>query len=226
MSEGTITIKKNDLYKYSTFLLLALVIVLVIVMVTGDNGSVTGNVVANNPPAAAQPSAAQAVDLEIDVEGRSFKGAEDASVTIVEYSSFSCGFCNRVRPTLDQILETYPGEIKIVYKHFDRGGTDSSTAQATECAGDQGKFWEMHDAIFDGGSSGDLSAYADNIGLDVNEFEECLNSGKYAQRVQQDTQEARSAGGRGTPFFVINDKPLSGAQPFSAFKQVIDAELA
>ena len=108
-----------------------------------------------------------------------FKGAEDAKVTIVEYSSFSCGYCNRVRTTLDQILETYPDDVKIVYKHFNRGGTDSVTAQAAECAGDQGKFWEMHDMIFDEGASGDVKGYAKDIGLNANSFAECLDSGKY-----------------------------------------------
>ena len=183
------------------------------------------------PSAVAQPTqarapSAQQAPTEINVEGLLFKGAEDAKVTMVEYSSFSCGFCNRARTTLDQILETYPDDVKIVYKHFNRGGTDSITAQAAECAGDQGKFWEMHDIIFDKGSSGDLKGYAKDIGLNANSFAECLDSGKYASRVTEDTSEGRSLGVSGTPSFSINGELVVGAQPFSAFKQVIDAELA
>lgn len=170
-----------------------------------------------------QPKVQQAI-TGTDVEGRSFKGAEDAKVTIVEYSSFSCGFCNSVRGTIDQILETYQDDVKIVYKHFNRGGTDSQTAQATECAGDQDKFWEMHDMIFDNGTS-NLNGYAESLGLDVEEFNSCLSTNKYASRVDADSAEGRAAGVSGTPTFLINGQKLVGAQPFSAFKQIIDEAL-
>ena len=153
------------------------------------------------------------------------KGNDDAKVIILEYSSFSCSFCNRVRSTLDRILSEYPNDVKIVYKHFDRGGTDSQTAQASECAGEQEKFWEMHDMIFDKGSNGDLSKYAEEIGINVELFNQCLDSGKYESKVALDTEEAKSFGMTGTPSFLINDKILVGAQPFESFKQVIDQEL-
>lgn len=168
----------------------------------------------------------QQVQTEVNVDGLPFKGTEDAKVTIVEYSSFSCGYCNRARGTIDQILETYPDDVKFVYKHFNRGGTDSQTAQATECAGEQDKFWEMHDIIFDKGSSGDLKQYAKDIGLDTDSFNQCLDSGKYSSKVAEDTSEARSLGIGGTPGFIINGQLVSGAQPFENFKAVIDAELA
>ncbi|MBU0981035.1 MAG: DsbA family protein [Nanoarchaeota archaeon] len=165
-------------------------------------------------------------DVEIELDGRPVKGSEDAKITIVEYASFSCSWCNRVRTTLDQVLEAYPDDVNIIYKHFDRGGSDSMTAQAAECAGDQGKFWEMHDIIFDEGPSGDLDGYADDLGLDTASFSQCLESGKYASLVQQHTQEARSLGMTGTPGFFINGQIVPGAVPFENFKQIIDAELA
>ena len=154
------------------------------------------------------------------------KGNPDAKVTIIEYSSFSCGYCKRVIPTIDQILQTYPEDVKVIYKHFNRGGTDSQTAQATECAGEQGKFWEMHDEIFASGANGNLETYAQTIGLDTTKFMQCLSSGKYASKVTADTTEGRGLGIGGTPSFVINGELLIGAQPFEAFKQVIDAKLA
>lgn len=168
----------------------------------------------------------EAQEIEVNIDDASSKGSEDAKVTIIEYASFSCGWCNRVRPTLDQILETYPNDVKIVYKHFNRGGTDSKTGQAVECASEHGKFWEMHDIIFDKGSSGDLKEYAGEIGLDVDSFNQCLDSGKYASRIESDTSEARSFGISGTPGFMVNGRLVSGAQPFEVFKGIIDAELA
>jgi len=204
-------------------------ILLVISLFTGGFGigsDASGAAVAEAQQAQARAPSAQQAPTEINVEGLLFRGAEDAKVIIVEYSSFSCGFCNRVRTTLDQILETYPDDVKIVYKHFNRGGTDSITAQAAECAGDQGKFWEMHDIIFDKGSSSDVKGYAKDIGLNTNGFAECLDSEKYASKVTEDTSEGKSLGVRGTPSFSINGKLVVGAQPFANFKQIIDAELA
>jgi protein-disulfide isomerase len=223
MSEN-INIKKETLWKGLTGLFLVL---LIISVYTGGLGRDSETEQAQ--PRAAAPSAPSPtvnVDMDELAEGFAMKGNKNAKVTIVEYSSFSCGYCNKVRSTLDQILKTYPNDVKIVYKHFNRGGTDINTAQATECAGEQNKFWEMHDEIFDKGSSGDLSSYASSIGLNVDSFETCLSSGKYVSKVEESTKEAISLGIRGTPGFIINGQMVSGAQPFENFKQVIDAALA
>lgn len=176
-------------------------------------------------PQLQQPSETQAQDVNINIENSASKGEDDAKVVMVEYSSFSCSYCNKVRATLDQILANYPNDVKIVYKHFNRGGTDSQTAQAAECAGEQENFWEMHDLIFDKGSRGDLSGYAQEIGINVDKFSECLDSGKYSAKVAADTNEARSFGIVGTPGFMVNGRLVSGAQPYENFKQIIDEEL-
>jgi protein-disulfide isomerase len=176
-------------------------------------------------PQLEQQPGAQALDVDIDIANSASKGADDAKVVMVEYSSFSCGYCKKVRTTIDQILTNYPNDVKMVYKHFNRGGTDSKTAQAAECSGDQDKFWEMHDLIFDKGSQGDLVGYAQEIGIDVDKFSECLDSGKYSAKVTADTNEARSFGIGGTPGFMINGRLVSGAQPYENFKQIIDEEL-
>jgi protein-disulfide isomerase len=175
-------------------------------------------------PQIQQPPETQVQDVNINVENSASKGADNAKVVMVEYSSFSCGYCNKVRGTIDQILENYPNDVKIVYKHFNRGGTDSQAGQAAECAGDQDKFWEMHDLIFDKGSR-DFAGYAQEIGIDVDKFSECLDSGKYSAKVTADTNEARSFGVTGTPGFMINGRLVKGAQPYENFKQIIDEEL-
>ena len=102
-------------------------------------------------------------------------------------------------------------------------------AEATECADDQDKFWEYHDLVFANQSAIDvdsLKGYAAELDLDTATFDDCLDEGKQSSEVEQDSQDAQSAGVTGTPAFFINDEFLSGAQPFSAFQQIIDQLLA
>jgi protein-disulfide isomerase len=102
-------------------------------------------------------------------------------------------------------------------------------SEATECADDQDKYWEYHDRIFENQAAmtvEDLKGYAQEMGLDTGEFDECLDSGKYEQEVLQDMQDGRAAGVSGTPAFFINGQLVSGAQPFTVFQQVIDELLA
>ncbi|MFT4344000.1 MAG: DsbA family protein [Candidatus Woesearchaeota archaeon] len=221
-NNDSITITKLTLWQGLTGLFAAL---LVLSIATGGFGF-GGN--AAPRATGTTGSATQGTLLQASGDNGNTKGNPDAPVTITKYSSFSCGFCNTVRPTLDQVMAEYGDDVKIVYKHFDRtnGGVDSRAAQATECAGEQGQFWEMHDMIFDRGPSGNVQAYAQDLGLDMNDFNECLNSQRYAELVQQHTNEARSLGFSGTPSFKINDGQLVGAQPFPAFQQAINAELA
>ncbi len=101
-------------------------------------------------------------------------------------------------------------------------------SEATECADDQGKFWEYHDLVFANPSALDvdsLKGYAGQLGLDTGTFDECLDSGKYQGEVEKDAQDAQAAGASGTPAFFINGELVSGAQPFSVFQEVIDAAL-
>lgn len=223
-----IKISKLSLFQSLT---LILGVLLIISILTNGFSSTNSEIEIKTETIAVQnenvrPSNQEQEQPSINLNNAAFKGNENAEITIVEYSSFSCGFCDRARGTIDQILEEYPNQVKIVYKHFDRGGTDSQTGQASECAGDQDKFWEMHDMIFDRGSSGDYYVYAREIGLDENDFKECFDSGKYASRVNEHSQEGRSLGVTGTPTFFINGQKLVGAQPFQAFKNVIDPMLA
>lgn len=165
-----------------------------------------------------------------------FHGPDDAPVVIVEFSDYQCPYCERFyRETLPQILEKYPDEVKFVYRDFVIFGEDSArAAMATECAEEQDKFWQMHNAIFDSREAPDapplsqetLVSYAENLELDTDAFAECLASERYSDEVMNDYQAAVGYGFGGTPGFLINGRYVSGAQPFSAFDQIIQQELA
>ena len=182
------------------------------------------------PPGSDAPSAPS---VEIEVNGN-VKGLNDAPVTIVEYSDFECPFCTRFyENTLPLITSNYieKGKVKFIYKDFPLGFHTNAqkAAEAAKCAGEQDKFWDMHDRLFERGVSGGVSSfkqYASQIGLDTTEFNNCLDSGKMTSAVQQDFAEGQLKGVTGTPAFFINGQSLVGAQPFEAFQQIIEAELS
>ncbi|MBU0898986.1 MAG: DsbA family protein [Nanoarchaeota archaeon] len=153
-----------------------------------------------------------------------------AAVTIIEYSDFQCPYCARVVPTINQIKQTYGDKVEMVYKHFPLNFHDQAqkAAEASEAAREQGKFWEMHDKIFENQNSMSVANYkkwAAELGLNTEQFNAALDSGKYAQLVNNDLQEGKVAGVSGTPTFFINGQKLVGARPFSEFKKIIDSEL-
>ncbi len=159
------------------------------------------------------------------------KGAPNAKVTIVEFSDFQCPFCSRVNPTLKQIQDTYGNDVRIAFRHLPLPFHKDAplAAEASMAAHEQGKFWQMHDALFANNKAlkrEDLEKYAQEIGLDMNKFKAALDSGKYKAKVEADAKAANSVGARGTPAFFINGMLLSGAQPFEKFKEQIDKELA
>jgi protein-disulfide isomerase len=134
------------------------------------------------------------------------------------------------------VLQSYidSGKVNLVYKHSAFLGQESAwAAQASECAADQGKFWEYHDLLFDrwnGENQGtfvkeNLIGFAKELDLDMAKFEPCLTNDETLQRVIADTEEGRQVGVTGTPTFFINGKPLVGAQPAEAFQAEIDAAL-
>tara|TARA_Y100000310_G_scaffold345665_1_gene467991 strand:- start:41613 stop:42404 length:792 start_codon:yes stop_codon:yes gene_type:complete len=173
--------------------------------------------------------------INVNIEtSEKVKGDPNAPVTIVEYSDFECQFCQRFyQQTLPQIEQQYisTGKVKLIYKHFPLSNihfSAQSAAEASECANEQGKFWEYHDILFDNSprlSKSNLNQYATQIGLNVDQFTECLDSRKYREIISQDTREGSSNGISGTPGFLINGQLISGAQPFSVFQQLIEKGL-
>ncbi|MGH7472794.1 MAG: DsbA family protein, partial [Candidatus Methylomirabilales bacterium] len=162
------------------------------------------------------------------------KGSEAAPITIIEFSDFQCSYCRKFwKETLPRLEAEYvkPGKIRFVYRHLAILGEQSvSAGQAAECARDQGKFWEYHDKLFASQrpfafTMGNLKHYAKELGLDTVAFNQCLDSGKYSQRVDAETGLGSTLGLRATPSFFINGRPLIGAHPFETFQLVIEEEL-
>lgn len=173
-------------------------------------------------------------------------GDKNAPVTVIEFSDFQCPYCRKsYRDVLPQLKDNYvtTNKVRFVYRDFPLTQLHPGAlpaAEAGECADEQGKFWEMHDKIFDeqnkkgqgtvAFSSDDLKAWASEIGLDTSKFNLCLDSEKYKSEVQKDQADGEKAGVQGTPtFFVGNAKDgyvvIAGAYPYSDFKQVVDQEL-
>ena len=179
-----------------------------------------------------------------------FLGPKDAVVTVVEFSDFQCPYCAAamdLEPSLvARFKQSNPsweaavpklkelareGKIKFVYRDFPLSGHANAqkAAEATECANEQGKFWEMHDKLFanyNGLSIASIKQFAKDLGLNSAEFDQCLDSGQMAAEVKKDLADGQAAGVSGTPAFFINGQLVSGAQPFSAFEPIINAELA
>ncbi len=158
------------------------------------------------------------------------RGNPKAPITIVEFSDFQCGFCQRVTPTLQELLAKYNGQISIAYRDFPLREIHPQAqlaAEASRCAGDQGKFWEYHDALFANSSKLDkasLAGHARALHLDGERFDACLETGKFKDAIDNDMQDAEKAGVSATPAFFVNGVLLEGAQPIAAFEKLIDAE--
>jgi predicted DsbA family dithiol-disulfide isomerase len=158
------------------------------------------------------------------------KGPASAPITIVEFSDFECPFCVRAEQTVKDLLDAYPGKIRVVYRDFPLPNHKQApkAAEAAHCADDQGKYWEMHGKLFAGEGKlalTDLKGYAREIGLDGGRFDRCLESGEKAKVVESHRKAGEEAGVSGTPAFFINGRLLSGAQPLESFRAIVDKEL-
>ncbi|HLD72564.1 MAG TPA: thioredoxin domain-containing protein [Candidatus Nanoarchaeia archaeon] len=176
-----------------------------------------------------------AVELkEVSIDDDAVKGNPEAKVTIVEFSDFECPFCGKYfQETAPQIMKDYvdTGKVRYVFRDspLDFHQKAQKAAEAAECAGEQGKYWEMHDYLFqnqDYLAVENLKGYAKDLKLDTAKFNDCLDKGKMAEEVKKDLADAQKYGVSGTPAFFINGKLISGAQPYGTFKVEIEAALA
>jgi len=185
-------------------------------------------------------------NLVLTVKGDPFMGEPNAPVTVIEFSDYQCPFCARhVRQTLPQIERDYiaTGKVKYVFRDFPIPSLHKQAfkaAEAANCAGVEGKYWEMHDRLFDHQKAlniESLDSHALAVGLDLAIFQRCLKSGITAKEIRDDMAEGQKAGVRGTPtFFIGMTNPSSssvkvmrvvrGAQAYANFKQVLDSVLA
>ena len=159
------------------------------------------------------------------------RGPQTAPITIVEFSDYECPFCGRAEPVLQEVLDRYPGQVRIVYRHLPLSFHKNArpAAAAAICAEEQDKFWEYHARLFENQrklATDDLAQYAAELELDLERWNACIESDETNARVDADLAEARALGASGTPAFFINGISLSGALPAEDFARVIDAELA
>lgn len=184
-------------------------------------------------PAGIQPTITpgMASKSPVDIDGRYVRGSPTGPVLIVEYSDFECQFCSEAALTIDKLVQAYPGQIALVYKHFPLTAQHPhalKAAEAFECAGEQGKAWEMHDEMFKHQNAlgvDDLTGYSSKVGINSTQFRDCLVNNKKAAIVGQDLAEATRRGLDRTPTFFIDNKRLVGAQPYDSFRAVIEGEL-
>ncbi|MFA7681712.1 MAG: DsbA family protein [Candidatus Peribacteraceae bacterium] len=175
--------------------------------------------------------------VPVDSEEDHVRGNPDATISIIEYSDYQCPYCQRNGPTLQKLIDAYEGDVNWVFRHFPLSFHPyaQKAAEASECAADQGgndAFWQFHDKLFDGGVETEkLEAYAQELGLNVATFNDCVESGKFEQKVKDQFESGSTAGVRGTPGNIIYNnetkdaEAVTGAQPYDNFVPVIDAML-
>jgi protein-disulfide isomerase len=172
--------------------------------------------------------------VDVSVDDDAVKGDANAPVTIIEFSDYECPFCGRhFRDTLPSIISNYvdTGKVKIVFRDFPLGfhSFAQKAGEAAECAGEQDKYWEMHDKLFENQNALSVSAlkkYASEIGLNIGDFNTCLDSGEFEDEIEEDMKDGQDVGVSGTPANFVNGIMISGACPFSTFEDAIEAELA
>ena len=221
------------------------VMLVVFVVKGGDFSMAKSNVANKNTTAAAvantNTSGTAAAKPAGKVDPASLRNVRGSGeYTVIEYSDHECPFCKTFHQTMQQVAEEYDGQVKWSYKQLPLPSLHSKApreSNASECAADQGKFWEYADAIFERTNSNDslpdeeLFTIADDLGLDRAKFDDCLENEANAARISEDSSEAEALGAQGTPFSVIIDgdgnvvDTIPGALPYASVKQQLDALL-
>lgn len=220
--------------------LIALIAVLTLVMkddtfkLGGSKGDADNNIAAAPPiNDNFQPPEAPLGPVDVAITDKDhIRGNKDAKVTLVEFSDFQCPYCSKYEPTVSQALAEYKDKIRVIYKHFPLESIHPfarPAAEASECAAEQGKFWEYHDELFanqDKFADSYFGELAKKLGLDTSKFSTCVTSGRGKVKVDADYQQGISAGVQGTPHTLVNGIAVSGAVPYASLKAQIDAALA
>ncbi len=173
--------------------------------------------------------------VDVSVDDDPMVGDPNAPVTIIEFSDFQCSFCARFHEqTFSELMQKYidTGKVRFVYRDFplDSLHPDAArAAEASQCAFEQGKYWEYHDILFKNQADigeDKLKAYAVQIGLSADQFNSCLEDGKYSEEVSKDFMDGQAAGVTGTPSFFVNGKQIVGALPIASFETMIEEALS
>lgn len=204
---------------------LAVILTTVLVLRTFSGGTSTGGEGSGTPASA------------LSLAGAAFKGNPNATVVIEAYEDYLCPFCRRFfGATESQLMSVYGDRIRFAFHDWPNEQTHPFATKASEaarCAGDQGKYWEMHDALYgrqgEWGYKSDSPAYfkryAAELGLDTAKFNTCLDGDLHRKEVLLDLDEARRKGVAGTPTFIVNGQRIVGAQPFNVFASAIESAL-
>jgi protein-disulfide isomerase len=165
--------------------------------------------------------------VKIPVGNSPVKGPADAKVTIIEFSDFQCPYCTKGKNTMEEVLKMYPKDVRVVFKNLPLPFHKQAepAARAALAAGKQGKFWEMHDALFDNQRKLNPDFYnelAEKLGLNMDQFKKDYDSEELKKAVKEDAELAKEHGIRGTPGFFVNGVAVKGAYPASHFKTIID----
>ncbi len=169
---------------------------------------------------------------DVTTDGDPSTGPEDAPITIIEFSDYQCPYCQKwYNEVYQPLMAAYPGQIRFVYRDMPLPFHPEAepAAEAAECAGDQGFYWQYHDALFSGRYSlgrADYEKIANDLGLDIIAFTACLDDHRHQAEIEADASDASRLGLTGTPSFFINGRVVIGALPLSSFTSIIDEELA
>ncbi len=199
-------------------------------LIWGSN--LSGTAQGNGNAQTIDDQAAQNTRYDVSVDDDPSLGPANAPVTIIEFSDYQCPYCEKWnQEVFGQLIQDYGSNVRFVYRDFPLSGHAEAqpAAEAADCAGEQGKYWDFHNKLFSGQQSLGQAAYqqyAGDIGLDLTKFNECVSSRRFQQEVEADLNYAMKLGVSSTPTFFINGRPLIGAQPYASFKQVIDQELS
>jgi protein-disulfide isomerase len=170
--------------------------------------------------------------VDVSKDDDPMRGAANAKVTVIQFAEFQCPYCGRAKETVEKVLKNYDGKVNMVFRDFPLGFHDRAipAAVAANCAGAQGKYWEMWDAMMSNQralSDTDLEGYATKAGVaSMDTWHQCLQDPAQAEEVKKDIHDGETAGVTGTPAFFINGLMISGAQPYEKFSSIIDRELA
>ncbi len=177
----------------------------------------------------------QVADQKLLVRNDSNKIAtSSAKVTVVEFGDYQCPACGAAHPIVKQILKDYVGKINFVFRNFAFLGQESTwAAEATECSGEQGKFWEYHDYLYEhqsgenkGAFSKDnLKSFAKSLNLNTEQFNLCLDTDKYSQKVSNDRADGQDLGVNSTPTFFLNEEKLVGVPNYNDLKSKVEAQI-
>jgi|Deesub1362A_J573_1020465.scaffolds.fasta_scaffold04475_1 protein-disulfide isomerase len=179
----------------------------------------------------------EAPRTEVSADDDPFIGKEDAKVVIIEFSDFTCPYCAKLeKEVIPKIIEKYGDDVRIVYRDFPIHGNKSiMTSSAANCAGEQGKYWEYHNMLFERqtewieenltANNSPLYKYAEELGLNLDDFKTCLQSDKYVQEIQKDYLDGLNSGVTGTPTLFINGIKVVGFNPPEKYYEIIDQEL-